>query len=116
MKKTDAERKYDKKCKLYKEQGGFCYYCKKKMRLNEKGGTKITDRTATIEHLYCKGDLRRLCVSPEKKHVLACHKCNSTRLNDFAKYNFIYIDKDFDIRDLLNGNICGFSWSDINIL
>ena len=97
----NTKEKHRKKAKLFNEQEGVCFYCKKKMLLT-KEDRYTPYNTATFEHIYCKGDLRRWCKNKEKKVVLACYKCNSTRPNNF-KYEY---DKKeeceiFDIRKLL---------------
>jgi len=60
---------------LYKKFNGFCFYCKCKTEFT-KEPQLTSDNAATIEHLYCKLDIRRsLC----DKTVLACYKCNKDK-------------------------------------
>lgn len=97
----NTKQKHRKKAALFNEQEGMCFYCKKKMLLTRQD-RNMPYNAATFEHLYCKGDLRRWCTNKnkERKVVLACYKCNSTRPN-------IYNDDKkedceiFDIRKLL---------------
>ena len=60
-------------------QEGKCYYCNIDTILPERvlmKDNKLPPYTATIEHIYAKGDDRR---KRYNKLVLACYKCNKIR-------------------------------------
>lgn len=78
MKPTSAERKWRQKRRLYMEQKGLCHYCRKFMRimkwLTDYGHQP--DDLATIEHLDDRFSPDRGKRAGERRHVLACRKCN----------------------------------------
>lgn len=88
---VDRQKLKKRKARLFETQSGLCYYCGIKMSMDNYPNSNF----ATIEHLYCRGDIRRLC---QKKLgiVLACKKCNCERPNEFKPQ---YIYEPFDIRN-----------------
>lgn len=87
---------------LYFQQGGLCYYCKQPMNLRKytihkrpKGMPRKLwkENTATKEHIYPSGDIRRLISSP----VVAVHSdCNSDANKAFTNwYNEGYRYKEY---------------------
>lgn len=89
---------------LFDKHNGRCFYCNCKTKLGCIFGMRhieIPKNAATIEHVYCRRDIRR-CL--ENKLVLACYKCNQEKNNEFnANYKEwnegIFV---FDIREFLN--------------
>jgi len=82
---------------LLKKLGNKCYYCKCEMDTVNT----YTERGMSLEHLYCRGDIRRWCNHKERSLVLACRRCNSIRPNPVTiAWQQIKIDM-IDIRDLI---------------
>lgn len=65
--------------RLWKAQGGKCFYCKRSTVLPASGDTASKPRTATLEHivpLSLGGDPH-----PLNNCAVACFECNSARGN-----------------------------------
>lgn len=86
--------------RLYKKHKGKCYYCNCLTFLQESGSDGYqTDKSATIEHIYSRVDIRRFLKS---KLVLSCFKCNNGKnevdgdeiFNNGVYQNSMYSDSD----------------------
>lgn len=77
--KTPAQRKADKRQRLYDLQGGRCYWCKCEMDVATRhiDARTITDDAFTFDHLYENGTPERAAGNTEV--VGACYKCNQAR-------------------------------------
>lgn len=83
---------------LAKEVGKRCCYCGCRMVL-EQGDTPNQDRSATIEHVYSKMDIRRLL---DESKMLACYKCNTGKAKDEYKNIFnngVYVEAHYKPRE-----------------
>lgn len=81
-----SEARKKKRFKLFREQNGLCYYCKRKMVLHQHYSNQcMGPMSATFEHLFMKGDPYRGTPnhSKEKRVVLACYECNHNRINQW---------------------------------
>lgn len=76
---------------LFNRQKGKCYYCSRDCtmgyNIRNSSDAQNNPSLATIEHLYPKLDLRRLCTMSKtfkrrhKDKVMACYECNQ-RMNE----------------------------------
>lgn len=80
-----AGNRHEFKERLFNEQNGRCYYCKRHMKLVDRRGknrpsnkNKFSDDECTLEHLIHSYDRK-----PGERTVIvaACHLCNNTRGN-----------------------------------
>lgn len=71
-KKTKARLVKDKK-RLH------CHHCGRFISNSLHYKALFHPYMATVDHLYCKEDIRRNLVSEEENTVLSCYKCNQKR-------------------------------------
>lgn len=66
---------------LFKRQKGLCCWCRRPMRKSwtHKQGVPVPDDLATIEHLDSRLNPERGQHPGERRHRLACAKCNHQR-------------------------------------
>ena len=77
---SHGNRNYRQCKRLFAQQGGLCHYCKEPMTLERPTRhKKVADNMATIEHLEDRYDPNRGKFAGQKRHVVACHKCNNGR-------------------------------------
>jgi hypothetical protein len=87
MKTNGSERprdaKWRKKCRMFEQQGGLCWYCKCLMVLvrGRADGIVLDPKIATFEHLISRlnPDKGLPNHSNEQRLVLACFECNQER-------------------------------------
>lgn len=80
--RTNGAHLRHKRRRLYKEQGGACYYCKGRMVLVERqpgDSNRCRRNEATIEHLDPRYSPERGKRGGEQRQVLACMGCNTER-------------------------------------
>ena len=79
MRKTKAQKRREKRERLYASQDGECYWCGCEMILGPfepKTGKRPPANLATFEHLDDKFSSERGQYTGEARVVLACNKCN----------------------------------------
>ena len=83
VQRTSTDRKHRQKIRLWKEQSGLCWWCKKPMEWVDRRGVGDTKRfgpwEATIEHLHDRFDPERGKHPGERTKVLAHRYCNEER-------------------------------------
>lgn len=71
--------------RLFREQGGLCYWCKVPMSQPSRGPDRhkrknFADNEATLDHLDSRlSPTRRQRCDGELRHVVACRRCNEQR-------------------------------------
>src|SRR4051812_8662309 len=94
------------KLKLLRKAKYKCCYCKTKVFIwEQKEGAKTPDKTATIEHVYPKSDIRRLLAGNKQKYLkIACSKCNGEKGTVDSKVFRDYPIDETIIFDLFKGD------------
>jgi hypothetical protein len=85
---TSTQLKHRKVLRLFEEQDGRCFWCKKPMvlfqrerlhRKGRKGKVRLPQNLATLEHLDSRLSPERGKHNGERRIVLACAHCNHLR-------------------------------------
>lgn len=75
------------KVRLFRESSR-CYWCGCVTIIGPDGrlpGSRLVPvpkNLATVDHLYSRLDVRRLCLSHKRRLVLACYACNNRRASE----------------------------------
>ena len=78
--KSSGKRLRDQRWRMW-QKDSRCYYCHQETTWECPIDGKLSLSAATTEHLVDKLDLARTKPGSEKRHVLACNKCNNQRSN-----------------------------------
>ena len=80
---SSAERKRRQVARLFREQKGLCFWCKKLMILFDKAKIRrhrsLPQNLATIDHLDDRYSPNRGKFAGQRRRVLACKHCNELR-------------------------------------
>lgn len=80
---TDTRYIQRVRTRLFYDQNGLCYWCRKPMRLVERPDPNDTSpRMCTLDHRFGRGDPERGKHPGKRINVAACRACNHSRGGD----------------------------------